>query len=82
MKETYFVIRNSDGDTTITQYDGKEDLLSDIESGEFGKDGDGILCNLPANNDPNYWIEGAVLIIKGQIVVPKAEQVITKFRIE
>lgn len=82
MKESYFVIRNSDGDTTVTEYNVKADLLSDIECGEFGKEGKDILARMPENLDTNYWVEGSVLIIKGQIVVPKAEQVITKFRIE
>jgi hypothetical protein len=76
MKETYFVIRNSDGDTTVRTYT-KEKLLREIEDGEFGD----VLTELPENLDTNYWGEG-VLIIKGQMVAPKAEQVVTKYSIE
>lgn len=76
MKETYFIIRNSDGDTTVREI-SKEQLLRDMNDGEFG----GVLGNIPENPDTNYWGEG-VVIIKGRIVVPKAEQVITKYSIE
>jgi len=76
MKETYFVIRNSDGDTTVRAI-SKEQLLSDIEEGEYGD----VLPELPNDADTNYWGEG-VLIIKGKIVTPKAEQVVTKYSID
>jgi hypothetical protein len=76
MKETYFIIRNSDGDTTVRTV-SKEQLLRDINDGEFGD----VLSKIPENNDTNYWGEG-VLIIKGTIVVPKAEQVVTKYSID
>lgn len=80
MKETYFVIRNSDGDTTVSET-SKEQLLRDIEAGEYGENGKNILTKLPSNSDTNYWGEG-VLIIKGFIVSPTAKQVVTKFNIE
>jgi len=80
MKETYFVIRNSDGDTTVNAV-SKEELLEQIEEGEYGKEGKGILSFLPDNTDTNYWGDG-ILIIKGKIVVPRGEFVITKFNIE
>ena len=76
MKETYFVIRNSDGDTTVHEYD-REHLLHDIQAGEYGK----VLAELPEDSDTNYWGNG-VLIIKGKVVQPKAEQVVTKYNIE
>jgi len=78
-KEVYFVIRNSDGDTTVIERN-KEDLIADLEAGEFGIEGEKILERIP-NNDTNYWYEGSVLIIKGTIVVPKAVEHITKFEI-
>jgi hypothetical protein len=80
MKETYFVIRNSDGDTTVNAV-SKEELLEQIEEGDFGKEGKDILSFLPENIDTNYWGDG-ILIIKGKIVVPRGEFVITKFNIE
>jgi hypothetical protein len=76
MKEIYFVIRNSDGDTTVHAYD-KEHLLHDIEAGEYGN----VLAELPEDPDTNYWGDG-VLIIKGKMIVPKAETVVTKYNIE
>ena len=76
MNETYFIIRNSDGDTTVRAV-SKEQLLRDINDGEFGN----VLSELPENSDTNYWGED-VLIIKGKMIVPKAEQVITKYSID
>jgi len=76
MKEIYFVIRNSDGETTVRAYD-KEHLLHDIQAGEYGK----VMTELPEDPDTNYWGED-VLIIKGKMVSPKAEKVVTKYSIE
>jgi hypothetical protein len=76
MKETYFVIRNSDGDTTVRTYT-KEELLNEISEGDFGDALSQIF-----DSDTNYWREGVALIIKGEIVTPKAEQVVTKYNID
>ena len=76
MEETYFIIRNSDGDTTVRAVT-KEELLRDLEDGEYRN----VLTELPNEPDTNYWGED-VLIIKGKLVAPKAEQVITKYNIE
>jgi len=78
MNETYFVINNSDGDTTVTELT-KEQLLKAIQENYWG---DRVTFDkLPKDNDTNYWGEG-LLIIKGRIVTPKPEQVITKYNIE
>lgn len=78
MEDTYFVISNSDGDTTVEEI-SKTELLKRIADCDYGH-GD-FLTQLPQNTDTNYWGEG-VLIIKGTIVTPKAEQVVTKYNIE
>ena len=77
MEEKYYVIHNGEGDTTIYEYT-KEQLLREIEDGAFGE---GIHTELPENNDTNYW-GGHALIIKGNIVAPQAEQVVTKYKID
>jgi hypothetical protein len=76
MEENYFIIRNGDGDTTVRVVTKKE-LLRELQDGEYGK----VFTELPNEPDTNYWGEG-VLIIKGKLVSPKAEQVITKYNIE
>jgi len=76
MKEIYYVIRNSDGDTTVKAVT-KEQLLRDIEDGEYRN----IFAEFPKDPDTNYWGEN-VLIIKGKMVTPIAEEVITKYDIE
>lgn len=77
MEETYFVIINSDGDTRITRYSKKE-LLAEIEDGGFGE---GIFTEFPSDSDTNYWA-GEALIIKGKMVAPQAEEVVTKYKID
>lgn len=76
MEETYFVIRNSDGDTTVRAVT-KEELLRDLNDGEYRD----AFTELPNDPDTNYWGEG-VLIIKGKMVSPRAEQVVTKYDID
>lgn len=76
MEETYFVIRNSDGDTTVRAVT-KEELLRDLDDGEYRD----AFTELPNDPDTNYWGEG-VLIIKGRMVSPRAEQVVTKYDID
>jgi hypothetical protein len=78
MKETYFVINNSDGDTTVTELT-KEQLLKAIQEHYWGDKE--IFAELPKNNDTNYWGEN-ILIIKGKVVTPVPEQVVTKYNIE
>jgi hypothetical protein len=79
MKEQYFIISNSDGDTHVEAVD-KETLLERIEEGYYGRDR-GVLEGLPKESDTNYWGEN-ILVIKGKIVSPVAEQVVTKYNIE
>jgi hypothetical protein len=77
MNETYFVISNSDGDTTITELT-KEQLLKAIKENYWGTKG--ILDKCP-DDDTNYWGEN-ILIIKGKIVTPVPEQVVTRYNID
>ena len=79
MKEQYFIISNSDGDTIVEAVD-KDTLLERIDEGYYGSD-TGVLKELPKERDTNYWGEN-ILIIKGKVVSPVAEQVVTKYSIE
>ena len=77
MEENYFIICNSDGDTTVTEMT-KDELLRAIEEEYWG---DRVsLADVP-RNDTNYWGE-SILIIKGKIVTPQPEQVVTKYKID
>jgi hypothetical protein len=79
MNETYFVISCSeDGETTVEAM-SKETLLERIESEYWGSKE--VFTELPDNSDTNYWGNG-ILIIKGKMVCPKAELVVTKYNIE
>ena len=81
MNEKYYVIRNSDGDTTVDEFT-KEQLLKAIQENYWGTNGsEDILTELPENTDTNYWGEG-LLIIKGSVVVPTPKQIVTKYDIE
>lgn len=78
MDEKYFVISNSDGDTTVTVLT-KEQLLKALKENYWGNKE--IFETVPNDLDTNYWGEG-IVIIKGKVVTPKAEQVVTKYNIE
>ena len=79
MKDVYYVIRNSDGDTSVRTYT-KDELLYEINNGDFGVNGKNIITDIP-HDDTNYWGEN-VLIIKGKAVCPVGRKVITEFDIE
>ena len=76
--EKYFIISNSDGDTTVDVVD-KETLLERIKEEYYGDRE--VFTEMPSDNDTNYWGEG-ILVIKGKVVSPKPVQVITDFEIE
>ena len=72
MKEQYFLIINSEGDTTVEAMD-KEELLKRLEDGDYGSERK-CLTEIPKDYlDTNYWGE-TMLIIKGKVVTPKAKR--------
>ncbi len=79
--DNYFIISNSDGDTTVNQMN-KQELVEALSNDE-GEEGTSywgavdFVKNLN-ENDTNYW-GGDILIIKGNIVVPKPKEVITSY---
>lgn len=76
MEDTYFIISNSDGDTSVTPMTESE--LLDALGEDYWGDVD-FLKNL-AENDTNYW-GGDILIIKGSMVIPKPKAVVTSYEL-
>lgn len=76
--EKYFVISNGDGDTYISMI-SKEELLIRLNENYWGEDVV-FFDEMPSQRDTNYWGE-KVLIIKGEVAVPKAKEVITSYDI-
>ncbi len=78
---THFVIQNSGGDTRIRQMTEAQ-LLAALQPNECG-DADiaalRVLEKIP-DSDTNYWGNG-IIIIKGEIIVPKAKEVVTRFEL-
>lgn len=75
--DKYFVIRNGEGDTTVTEFT-KERLLKALEENYWGL---GVVAlNAIKERDTNYWGE-SILIIKGSIVTPTAKEQIVKYDI-
>lgn len=75
--DKYFVIRNSDGDTTVTEFT-KEKLIKALEENYWGE---GIQAlNTIKEQDTNYWGE-RILIIKGNIVTPKPVETVVRYDI-
>ena len=77
--ERYFVICNSDGDTTVDCLT-KEELLERLDPEDSYYGNGGYLKEI-SDTDTNYWGE-KVLIIKGEVVVPKEVKVVTEIDID
>ena len=79
MTESYFVIHNSEGDTTVEKLT-REQLLERLNPQEpyYGRHTT-PMDKIP-NEDTNYWY-GELLIIKGKIVTPWTVEVVTKIEI-
>jgi hypothetical protein len=67
---SYFLIHNSDGDTTVREVDPKE-VAENLAAGDYYGPDTEFLSEIPKNNDTNYWGENTYLLIKGEIVTPK-----------
>lgn len=84
-KEKYFIITVNEDGTKIEQItEGK--LIERITPDEFGNLYYGkevrFLDNIPRWNDGYLDMEyGDVIIIKGDYVIPKAKQVVTKYEL-
>lgn len=75
----YYVIKNSDGDTYVEEID-KQELLNRLDPEDPYYGTLEFLKTIPKNGDTNYWGD-KLLIIKGEIVVPKAIEVATKYEL-
>lgn len=75
----YFVIRNSDGDTSICQMTAEE-LKKALQEDDWGSNPDFIKPDSKYDRDTNYWGR-KLMIIKGEIIVPKAKQTVTEYEV-
>lgn len=81
---TYFIISaDGDGDIRITSEtrDGLLKRLNPDEHGDIELMAADVLAALPDTIDVQYWDGPFALIIKGEIVTPKAKEVVTRFEI-
>jgi len=69
--ENYFVITNSEGDTTVNMRT-KTQLLDELDNGDYGEDP--IFLDKIPQGDTNYWGESRYLIIKGELITPTIKQ--------
>jgi hypothetical protein len=72
----YFVICNSDGDTRIDMLDGDE-LERRLNEHYYGERVQ-FLKAIP-DPDTNYWPENTILIIRGNIVMPQPQEIVTRY---
>jgi len=78
-EERFFHISSSeDGDVSVRAYTREEFEKALNQRGGYGEDSylDSFASEIP-DSDPNYW-HGKGIIIRGEIVVPKAMEVKTK----
>ena len=73
----YYIISNSYGDTRVRAITKKEleERINDADEGPIE------YLDKIEKSDTNYWGDG-VLIIKGEIIVPKAVETVTKMEVD
>ena len=84
--DTYFVIQNSDGDTTVQQFT-KEELEAWLQENYVDEEENLDALESPtatthtanACGDTNYWPAQSVLIIRGDVVIPEIVKTATKY---
>ena len=77
---SYFLIRCSeDGDIYVSQYAAGQ-MESNLNDPDSGYKIEEFVDKLP-DCDPNYW-KGKMILIKGEIVVPKVKEVATRVTLE
>lgn len=74
--DKYFLIKEEDGETTVGMYD-KEELLKILVDEEFEMFNE----TMPVDWSTKHW-RGIPLIIKGNIVVPMAIEVVKEYDID
>jgi len=72
----FFVISNSDGDTTVDMV-SKEQLNERLNEKYWGESAE-FFDAMPAEMDTNYW-GGKILIINGDVAFPKPVKVVTEW---
>ena len=86
----YFIISNSQGETTIQKFVDKEDLLREIQT-NYGNNGffkKHTFLTEPMEEElvyhiiPSYPGNEEILILKGEIVTPKSKDVIKTFDVD
>lgn len=77
----YFLITaNEDGETYVTQISNIEKFLQELADGDYGKSPKFLSDRREFSTDTNEW-NGAMLLIKGEVVVPKPMEVVTKYSV-
>ena len=72
------LIRNSDGDTMVSQID-EDKFLKEVNDGEYNHAE--FFQSFPKEADTNYWGEKYLLLKNGEVTFPKAETVVTKYKL-
>ncbi len=73
----YITIHNGEGDTIVTKLTA-EQLHERLEENYWGNVE--YLTEVPKHGDTHLW-GGAVLIIAGNVCVPTAHEVVTKYKL-
>ena len=82
MSENYFMIYQDSKEATVLRFETKKDLSDFIKDyanfEELGEEPNFIDLNtLNKDSDPCYW--GGYLIIKGNLIIPKAKKVVQEW---
>jgi hypothetical protein len=86
MVEDYFVVRSGEDRTVIEKMskDRLTKLITPDENGDTDYGKNITFLNTIPDNDDGYWIgvpNNSLLIIKGEIIIPKAVKVVIKMEL-
>ena len=79
MTQMYMVISNGEGDTSVRVFT-EEELKHALAVNYWGDVGFVDINDLKDDPDTNYWCD-KILIIKGEIVLPKPIEVVTAYQL-
>ena len=78
---SYYAIHNTEDGLYISKVTDINKLLEAIADGDYGPLQ--FYTDIPYESDPNYWEDRpGLILIKGEIVVPKAVETVTKYEIK
>lgn len=79
--DSYIVIHSAGSDGVFISQHTQEDLEKKLDERYWGNTTE-IVPELPSETSIEYWRGHLLVVIKGKVIVPKAVETVTKFKLE